>query len=204
MKKTIIASAVLGLVAFNTFAVELGATPNDGDIDTTSAEINWVAQIPTVVPGAWVTMTGAEGGAVRDGVLTVQNDGKFDSDEIPLEIRQYDADSGQVGAGVSLDSTGADTGAVVPVSITYQAENVTFTSEKGYDLTGADAKITETVAIAGPVTPGADYELNSTDAWKTSWKVENGMGGELPNVIAGDTITATTVIRADVAFAAVP
>lgn len=202
MKKIVYVGALFGVMSFGSFAAEVNPGPADGDVDTTSAEIHWTAKIPTVVPGAWVTITGGDGGDIREGVLNVNNDGSFTSDEIPLEIHSYDAETGQVGAPLALNSAGAAPGSIIPASITYQAEDVSFSSEKGIDTTGASAKLSETSIIQSAITPGGVYQLTDDAAWKTTWKVENRVGGEIPTVIAGDKITATTVVRADVAFAA--
>lgn len=200
MKRTMLATILLGGISANVYAAAPG--PADGDIDTTSAEIHWVAQIPTVVPGDWVMMTGLDGGAVQQGELVVNSDGSFTSNDINLEVRFYDAATSQVGAPITLNPADATAGNIVPVAITYQAEALSYSSKKGVDTTGANAYLLEDSQFYHPMTPGAEYTSESSDAWKTSWRVASMDGGQLPTVIAGDTITATTVIRADVEFAA--
>ncbi|MFH0267033.1 MULTISPECIES: hypothetical protein [Pseudomonadati] len=203
MIKKISSVAVMSLLSQAAFAVGVDGLPESGDIDTTSAEINWVANIPTVVSGNWITMTGSDGGSVKEGVLSVANDGSFESDNVVLEIRQYDADSGQIGGPVEVNPSEATPGSIVPSKITYQVEPVSFSSEKGVDTTGVVAAVWEKEALMQEIDPGAEYdEQVGLKGWQTVWSISNKPGGELPLVIAGDKITATTVVRADVEFAA--
>lgn len=194
MKKTMLSVAVLtGLFAFGA-----SANPSAGDIDTTSATLSWEAKVPTVVNGEWITITGQNGGALADAGLTINPDGSFTSENVLVEVRYYDSDTNEVGLPVVVGTESAASSGVAPESITYRVDVPTFTSDKGVDLSNVDVSVYKDGSVVK-----ANSALKSTDkdAWKTEWKIANAPGTGMGNVVAGDVVTATTVLRADVEFA---
>ncbi|PMO43727.1 hypothetical protein BCT11_08320 [Vibrio sp. 10N.222.52.B12] len=196
MKKTMLSVAVLtGLFAFGASA----ADPAAGDIDTTSATLTWEAKVPTVVKGEWVTITGQNGGALADAGLTINPDGSFTSENVLVEVRYYDSATNEVGLPVVVGTESAASSGVAPESITYRVDVPAFTSEKGADLSDVDVSVYKD---GSPVATNAALKSTASDAWKTQWKISNAPGTGMGNVVAGDVVTATTVLRADVEFAA--
>ncbi|MGR5108512.1 hypothetical protein [Vibrio jasicida] len=196
MKKTMLSVAVLtGLFSFGLSAAE----PAAGDIDTTSATLTWEAKVPTVVSGEWVTITGQNGGALVDAGLKINPDGSFTSENVLVEVRYYDSETNEVGLPVVVGTESAASSGVAPDSITYRVDVPAFTSEKGVDLSDVDVSVFKD---GSPVATNASLKSTAADAWKTEWKIANAPGTGMSNVTAGDVITATTVLRADVEFAA--
>ncbi|PQJ71372.1 hypothetical protein BTO01_08845 [Vibrio jasicida] len=195
MKKTMLSVAVLtGLFAFGASA----ADPAAGDIDTTSATLTWEAKVPTVVSGEWITITGQNGGALANAGLTINPDGSFSSENVLVEVRYYNSDTLEVGQPVVVGTETAAGSGVAPGSITYRVDVPSFTSEKNADLSNVDVSVYKDGA---PVATNSALTSTATDAWKTEWKITNAPGTGMGNVIAGDVVTATTVLRADVEFA---
>lgn len=195
MKKTMLSVAVLtGLFAFGA-----SANPSAGDIDTTSATLTWEAKVPTVVSGEWITITGQNGGALADAGLKINPDGSFTSENVLVEVRYYDSDTNEVGLPVVVGTESAASSGVAPESITYRVDVPAFVSEKGVDLSNVDVSVFKDGTV---VKTNSALKSTAADAWKTEWKIANAPGTGMDNVIAGDVITATTVLRADVEFAA--
>lgn len=180
------------------FAFGASANPSAGDIDTTSATLTWEAKVPTVVNGEWITITGQNGGALTDAGLTINPDGSFTSENVLVEVRYYDSDTNEVGLPVVVGTESATSSGVAPESITYRVDVPTFTSEKGVDLSNVDVSVFKD---GSPAATNASLKSTAADAWKTEWKIANAPGTGMSNVTAGDVITATTVLRADVEFA---
>ncbi|AQS38031.1 hypothetical protein Sps_02883 [Shewanella psychrophila] len=192
MKNIIVSAAITSLFSLSAVA----ADPTPGTVDSTSATIEWTADIPVVVPGQYITLTGADRGPVKSGVLDIKADGTFTSTPVALEVRYYDEESDTVGGGVLVGENTAD-GASNADSITYSVNSVAFTSAQNIDLSATTAQIfMNDVAVDS----NKDLEAPSTESWKTNWKIQNGVGSSIQDVVAGDTVTATTVVFAEVSF----
>ncbi|WP_104047929.1 hypothetical protein [Vibrio jasicida] len=194
MKKVILASIVSSLVSAAAFAApaQQAQGPVEGSVDSTSATLTWEADVPVIIPGAWVTFTG-EGGSMtlNAGDLNVQADGTFASAPIKLELHTYDEPTNTPG---ELVVVGEDqfNGSTVE-TIHYSVTAPTFTSLKGTDVSNVVAKVSmDDTEVA------TDAKIESTKA-ETTWSIA---GSDVASMVGGDTITATTVVRADVAFAA--
>ncbi|WP_045494584.1 hypothetical protein [Vibrio hyugaensis] len=184
MKKTMLSAAVLtGLFAFGA-----SANPASGDIDDTSATLTWEAKVPTVVTGKALTNAG----------LTIDADGSFTSDAVTVEVRYWDSETGVAGEPVVVGTETAASSGVVPSSITYRVDSPSFSSEKGTDLSTVDVSIFKDDKVVAPNTALVE---TADSSWQTRWKLASAPGKGISNVVAGDVITATTILRADVAFA---
>ncbi|WP_104023707.1 hypothetical protein [Vibrio hyugaensis] len=194
MKKVILVSLISSLVSSAAFALpgEQGQGPEAGTVDSTSATLTWEADVPVIIPGAWVTFTG-EGGSMtlNSGDLNVQADGTFASAPIKLELHTYDEPTNTPG---ELIVVGEDqfNGSKVD-SIHYSVTAPTLSSLKGTDVSNVIAKVSMDEAEVA-----TDAKIESDKA-ETTWSIA---GSDVASMVAGDTITATTVVRADVAFAA--
>lgn len=192
MKKVILVSLISSLVSAAAFAAPSQQSPEAGTVDSTSATLTWEADVPVIIPGAWVTFTG-EGGSMtlNSGDLNVQADGTFASAPIKLELHTYDEPTNTPG---ELVVVGEDqfNGSTVD-SIHYSVTAPTFSSLKGTDVSNVIAKVS---MDAEEVATDAKIESNKSE---TTWSIA---GSDVASMVGGDTITATTVVRADVAFAA--
>ncbi|HIF9137619.1 TPA: hypothetical protein ACX6PJ_001577 [Photobacterium damselae] len=201
MKKLTLASLILAAMSTSVFAA-----PVSGSSDTTSATLTWKADVPTVVPGQWVTFTGEGGGAIADGTLKIEPTGSFTSSAVKIELRDYNADTGVVGEGLVIGTTGTASSGT-PTSINYVIDEPTFTSsDAAHDLSSVKAQIMETsgnvASIVGVVSYGDKYAVDPKEAngWATSWTIQNAPGTGITSLTAGEEIKATTIIRADVGF----
>ncbi|NVH48434.1 hypothetical protein [Photobacterium damselae] len=198
MKKLTLASLILATMSTGAFAAISGATGTD----TTSATLTWKADVPTVVPGQWITFTGEGAGTVADGTLKIEPTGAFSSSAVKLELREYNSDTGVVGEGL-------DTTASVIKSINYVVEEPTLTSSDAtHDLSSVKAQIMETSGNIGTSLPantvvsyGDKYLVDNANGWATSWTIQNAPGTGITGLTAGEEIKATSIIRADVDFA---
>jgi hypothetical protein len=204
MKKLIVSAAIAALfsvsvsVSAGPFKPDPVTGPVAGDSDASQATIRWAATIPVVVPGNFVTFTGAHGSPkILDGVLVIDPDGGFTSKAVALELHYFDDETQTVEGNVIVGEEAVS--GVTASSITYSVDNVTFTSEMGVELDGVAADIMQGNQV---VVPNEDLEMNDTDGWKTSWSIRNAMTSFMPTVVSGDKITATTVVYANVNFAA--
>ncbi|CAH1606262.1 conserved exported hypothetical protein [Vibrio jasicida] len=194
MKKVILVSLVSSLVSAAAFAAPSQAVrgPEAGTVDSTSATLIWEADVPVLVPGAWVTFTG-EGSSMtlNSGDLNVQADGTFASAPIKLELHTYDEATNTPG---ELVVVGEDqfNGSKVE-SIRYSVTAPTFSSLKGTDVSNVTAKVSMDEAEVA-----TDAKIES-DKSETTWSIA---GSDIASMVGGDTVTATAVVRADVAFAA--
>lgn len=195
MKKIIVSAAITSLFSLSAVA----ADPAPGTVDSTSATIEWTADIPVIVPGQYITLTGANRGPVKAGALDINADGTFSSSPIALEVRYYDEESDTVGDGVLVGENTAG-GASNAESITYSVNSVAFTSAQNIDLSATTAQIfMNDVAVDS----NKDLTASGAESWKTNWKIQNGIGSSIQDVVAGDTVTATTVVFAEVSFVAI-
>ncbi|KAB1182438.1 hypothetical protein [Photobacterium damselae] len=89
MKKTMTTLAIAGLCAMSAGAF---AASNP------QANVQWFGTVPGVIPGSDLTITGANGQEILDGVLMIENNGSFVSqDKVTLEAHAYtpeDVDAG--------------------------------------------------------------------------------------------------------------
>ncbi|HIF9373439.1 TPA: hypothetical protein ACX6RV_001292 [Photobacterium damselae] len=201
MKKLTLASLVLATMSTGVFAA-----PVSGSSDTTSATLTWKADVPTVVPGQWVTFTGEGAGALADGNLQIEPTGAFTSTAVKVELRDYDASTGEIGEGVVVGTAGTVSGGT-PSAINYVIEEPTITSsDVSHDLSSVKAQIKETTGNIGTlkaddvVSYGAKYSVTTANGWATSWTINNAPGTGITNLTAGEEITATAIIRADIEF----
>ncbi|ABU70619.1 hypothetical protein [Vibrio campbellii] len=194
MKKVILVSLMSSIVSAAAFA---GAGtqaqgPEAGTVDSTSATLSWEADVPVIIPGAWVTFTG-EGGSMtlNSGDLNVQANGTFSSTPIKLELHTYDEPTNTPG---ELIVVGEDqfNGSKVE-NIHYSVTAPTFSSLKGTDVSNVIAKVSMNEAEVA-----TDAKIESDKA-ETTWSIA---GSDVASMVGGDTVTATAVVRADVAFAA--
>ncbi len=195
MKKLILVSVISSIVSAAALAAPLAAptpAPADGDADSTSATLTWEAQVPTIIPGAWVTFTGVGGAmTLSNGDLNVKADGSFASTPIQLELHTYDESNNTAGPLVVVDTDQFN--GVAVSSIAYTVSAPVFSSLIGTDV----SDVVYTVKQDGAMIP-TDTATPLQDA-QTVWAVE---GANIGTMVGGDTVTATTVVRADVAFAA--
>ena len=194
MKKVILAGLVSTLVSAAAFAAPnlQGQGPEAGATDSTSATLTWEADVPVIIPGAWVTFTG-EGGSMslNSGDLNVQADGTFVSTPIKLELHTFDEPTNTPGELVVIGEDQFN--GIVAESVHYTVTQPTFSSQKGTDVSNVIAKVSMDEA---EVATDAKIEAKSAE---TTWSIA---GSDIASMVGGDTITATTVVRADVAFAA--
>lgn len=162
--------------------------------DSSSAAIQWVANIPVVVSGEFITFTGDNSGPIKDGMLDIQANGKFSSTPVLLELRYHDDKTGDIGTGLIVGEDASGLGLVKANTITYRVSTVQLTSKLDNDLSGTQAQV---LMNNSPVSSNVDIVGTDTDSWKTS----NKPGSGIEDAVAGDTVTATTVVYADVIFA---
>ncbi|HIF9141180.1 TPA: hypothetical protein ACX6PU_001749 [Photobacterium damselae] len=194
MKKLTLASLILATMSTGAFAAISGATGTD----TTSATLTWKADVPTVVPGQWITFTGEGAGTVADGTLKIEPTGAFSSSAVKLELREYNSDTGVVGEGLNFNDA----------PINYVVEEPTLTSsDAAHDLSSVKAQIMETSGNIGTSLPmntvvsyGDKYSVDKAEGWATSWAIQNAPGTGITGLTAGEEIKATSIIRADVDF----
>ncbi|NOJ07753.1 hypothetical protein [Vibrio splendidus] len=191
MKKLILVSVISSIVSAAALAAPAAPTPADGDADSTSATLTWEAQVPTIIPGAWVTFTGVGGAmTLSNGDLNVKADGSFASTPIQLELHTYDESNNTAGPLVVV-GTDQFNGVAVS-SIAYTVSAPVFSSLIGTDV----SDVVYTVKQDGAMIP-TDTATPLQNA-ETVWAIE---GANIGTMVGGDTVTATTVVRADVAFA---
>lgn len=201
MKKRILAGLVVSAIATTAFAAQPSSfAPSDGEVDTTSATIKWTAEVPTIMPGQWITFTGASGRVDNlEANMTINADGTFASDPVVLEIHQWDSENETVGEPLLVGEGEVVAGDAYAEKITYSVESLGFSSEKGVDLTSVRGVVSE--SMLGDIEVNQAVVASDSNSWRTSWTVENMPLERMPTVIAGDTIEAVSVIRADVTFA---
>ncbi|WP_407547331.1 hypothetical protein [Vibrio parahaemolyticus] len=203
MKKTVLA-ALLGMVSVGAFAAAptwTGDAPTDGATDSASAAIEFVASVPTILDGNWITFTGASGGVLKSGKFDVQADGQFaTTDPVVLELHYYDPDSALTGDKVVV---GEEASAGVALnSIQYSVTDIDFVAgSEATDVSTAEAliKVNDTVIEPEVVTDAT--AIASGDEATTSWTIENKSKATVfGHVAAGDTISARATVTADIDF----
>ncbi|HIF9340570.1 TPA: hypothetical protein ACX6RU_000614 [Photobacterium damselae] len=170
MKTTMKTLAIAGLCAMSAGAFASGS----------SVPVKWFGTVPGVLPGSDIIITGLNKGDVQDGILIVENDGTFVSqDTVALESHSYTPEDATAGTSAIVgDLVNAEwslkTVAVVPGS--YDAKNikVSFNNEE--------------------VAAGSNFSMTE-DTVYLSVKNEN------PNtsVVPGDHVRVTTTVMANVA-----
>ncbi|HIF9184279.1 TPA: hypothetical protein ACX6S1_003497 [Photobacterium damselae] len=198
---------LITLLVASTFSVSVLAdiAPGlvDGETDTTSASVSWEANVPTVMPGKWITFRGEGGSDLKPSTMEVKADGSFVAEPVKLELWYYDADTkapisivtagsaapGTAGTGVGGKGVGAN-------AVKYSVEEVSFTAGSS-DVSTAEATVTldGTEVIAG----GAPVDSSN---YTTAWNIEPKTN--INKVVAGDNIQAQTLVTAEVAFADLP
>lgn len=202
MKKTVLAT-LLGMVSVGAFAAAptwTGDAPTDGATDSASAAIEFVASVPTILDGNWITFTGASGGVLKSGKFDVQADGQFaTTDPVVLELHYYDPDSAFIGDKVVVGDT---TTGVSLNSIQYTVTDVDFVAgSEATDVSTAEALIKVNDTVIDPEVVTDATAIASGDEATTSWTIENKSKATVfGHVAAGDTISARATVTADVDF----
>lgn len=211
MKKTLLTIALMAVSA-SSIAAPLASwgddLPTDGDTDVSTASISWVSELPTILSGEWVTFTGEGGAPLKDGTFSIEANGSFNTDEpVALEVHYYNSTTGETG---DLISVGEDLGKGNGINaVNYIIGDVSFTSEKGADVSDVKAIIKQgsdlsTATIVEPNVKYAysDLSLTDADAGKTNWNITSGHADVFDTRIPGDVITASALVTVDLEFAA--
>ena len=205
MKKTLIALSIL--ISASSIAAPMDHTkPGVGEKDGASVGITWKADLPTVLPGKWVTFTGAAGGPITAGAFTIQPDGSFATDE-PVVIELHYWNSGNTSEGIKdevgdIVATGdeyASTPATALGDVQYSVGDVTFASELGADVSGLKAEVT---ANGTALAPRELSDLGIAGEHVTNWSIANAPGSAFTNKLPGDKITAAAMVSVDIEFVA--
>ncbi|HIF9291718.1 TPA: hypothetical protein ACX6Q0_003772 [Photobacterium damselae] len=169
MKTAIKTLAIAGLCAMSAGAFAGSAT----------APVKWFGTVPGVIPGSDITVTGPNKGEVQDGVLMVDVNGSFVSqDTVALESHNYTpaSDDGSTPAVVGdlVDATWTlENVAVIPGSYNTDDIKVSFNNEE--------------------VAPGADFSMAKDTVYLT---VKNET--ENTEVVPGDQVRVTTTVVASI------
>ncbi|MGR5435715.1 hypothetical protein [Vibrio owensii] len=213
MKKSVLlamaaGSLVSGSVLADSVTDGWTTPPTAGDRDAASAAIEFVAEVPTIMAGKWMTFTGEAGGALDAGKFEVQADGQFaTTDPVVLELHWYDPDTNATGELVSDEAFGTTDKAKIG-SLTYTVSKVDFTSATAMSdvddaeaLVKVDGKIIKEEMPFDPMDPSTKLD----NAAVTSWTIENKTAATVfGHIAAGDSISATATVTADVAYVAAP
>lgn len=207
MKKTVLA-ALFGMISVGASAAAptwTDGSPVAGESDSASAAIEFVAAVPTILDGKWITFTGADGGVLESGKFDVEVDGTFaTTDPVVLELHYYDDVSAFIGEKVDptddLDGAGTTIG-----NIKYTVSSVDFVAgSEATDVSTAEALIKVNDTIIQPDMVMDASEIAAGDQATTSWTIQNkSMGTVFGHVAAGDTISARATVTADVDYIAV-
>ncbi len=202
MKKVILAGLVASVFSGAVFAdaaTDLWTSaPADKEHDSAQVTASWIGMVPTVLPGKWITFTGAAGGAIKSGTLKIAADGLFETEQpVTLELHTFDPASNTTGDLLPI-GTEIATGAGVKVdTVNYTVSEVDFESQKGAALTGAQGLVKLDGTVMSPTVPFA--LPSSTTTWTVESKdASSGFG----HVIANDRISAFTNVTADIDFTA--
>lgn len=186
--------------------IDWSESPVDGSTDSASAAIQFEASVPTILDGQWVTFTGESGGTLKSGHFDVSADGQFStSTPVVLELHYYDPVSTETGDMVSLDDKLggiAGFGGVKISKLAYQVTDIDFVAESpSTDVSTAEANIKVNDVLVTPNTEIDSSLLGSIPA-QTSWDISNKSKATVfGHVAAGDTISATATVTADLDFA---
>ncbi|CAH1536845.1 conserved exported hypothetical protein [Vibrio owensii] len=194
MKKVILVSAISALFSVSALASQVnGVGPTPDDTDSTSATLTWKADVPIIIPGSWITFTGRGGSmTLQDGDLNVKPDGSFNSTVINLELHTWDEETKTAGELIKVGEDQFD--GIAVDTLAYQVKTPTFKSELGTDVSSVQTAISMNESV---IEPGASVDSTET---QTRWKIG---GAGIGTMIGGDSITAQTVVMADVTFAEV-
>ncbi|WP_039988188.1 hypothetical protein [Vibrio owensii] len=208
--KMIKSSSIMCLACASTIATAAvpgwGESPSDGSKDSASAAIEFVAKVPTILTGKWVTFTGTAGGALLPGKFEVQADGQFNTSKpVQLELHYYDPDTATTGDLVDLsDHYGGfmGMGGSRIGKITYTVTKVDFSSDSGTsDVSKAEAlvKVNELV-----IEPGMAKDFTAeTNPAVTNWTIANKSAATVfGHIVAGETLSAKATVTADLDFMA--
>ncbi len=199
---------VATMSSFSVLSASLDWTekPSDGSTDSASAAIQFEASVPTILDGRWVTFTGESGGTLKSGHFDVSADGQFSTSKpVVLELHYYDPVSAETGDMVSLDDKLGGLGGFGGVTIsklTYQVSDVDFKADSpSTDVSTAEANIKVNDTLVTPNTAIDSSSLGVNPA-QTSWDISNKSKATVfGHVAAGDTISATATVTADLDFA---
>lgn len=202
MKKVILAGVIASVFSGSVFADATTdawtGKPAVGEHDSAQATASWIGQVPTVVPGKWITFTGAAGGAIKAGTLKIAADGLFETEQpVTLELHTFDPATNTTGDLLPIGAeVGTGTGVKVE-SIDYAVAEVDFESAKGTPLTSAKGLVKLDGTVMSPSVPFTSGEAITT--WTVESKdASSGFG----HVIANDRISALTNVTADIDFVA--
>ncbi|WP_039989133.1 hypothetical protein [Vibrio owensii] len=207
---TLIAGVMSSSAAFADAPVWSDA-PTDGAKDSASAAIEFVAKVPTILAGKWITFTGEAGGAMKAGQFEVAADGQFATVKpVVLELHWYDEATATTGdlidmAGDEIEmDDGTGTGTMTPGgmnSLTYTVSKVDFAAnDPATDTSTAEA----TVRLDGnPIATDMPIDAASlTNPSVTTWEIANTSAATVfGHIVAGDEISAKTTVMADASFA---
>lgn len=206
LKKTLVCFAVIASFSAMSSPMDwTGVAPVAGESDSASAAIEFVAAVPTILDGKWVTFTGESKGTLESGHFDVDVDGQFSTSKpVVLELHYYDPISAEIGDIVSFDDKLggiAGFGGVKISKLTYQVTDFDFTANSPTtDLSNAEANIKVNNVLVKPNTSIDSSELGANPA-QTSWEISNkSMATVIGHVTAGDTISAKATVTADLDF----
>lgn len=159
MKTTMKTLAIAGLCAMSAGAFAAGSS---------TAPVKWFGTVPGVIPGSDIIITGANKGDVQDGLLMVDANGSFVSqDTVTLESHTYTPATKEIGdltnAKWSLQNV-----AVIPG--TYDAANIKVSFNNAEVATGSELPTAEdTVYLTvkhdaenADVVPGEQVRVTTT------------------------------------------
>ncbi|MHA6615304.1 hypothetical protein [Photobacterium damselae] len=206
MRKVIILGLLASTFSSGVFAdaatdawTSSGVSPSIGEHDSAQATASWIGQVPTVVPGKWITFTGKAGGAISSGTLKIDADGLFSTIQpVTLEVHTFDPASNTVGDLLPVGHKLAPSLMVKVKEISYSVSDVDFESAKGSDLSSASGLVKLDNHVMAPSVPYVD---SASDAAISEWTVEskNAASG-FGHVIANDRISALANVVADIDF----
>ncbi len=203
MKKTIIlgmlVSTFSGAVLADAATDLWTGKPVDKEHDSAQVTANWIGQIPTVVPGKWITFTGAAGGAIKSGTLKIAADGLFKTEQpVTLELHTFDPASNTVGDLLPINQKLSPSLKLKVKNISYSVSEVNFESQKHADLSAAKGLVKLDSNVMAPSVPFVD---SAKDAAISEWTVENADASSgFGHVIANDRISAFANVTADIEF----
>ncbi|MGR5435716.1 hypothetical protein [Vibrio owensii] len=204
---TILLSALASSASFADDVTDKWDTlPTDGARDNASAAIEFIAKVPTIVAGKWITFTGEAGGTLESGKFNISTDGQFTTSKpVTLELHWYDPDTNATGDLVSDKAVGKFPFHRVKIdSLEYTVSKVDFTSVSGLsDVEDAEAlvKVDDNIIKPDmPFDPASTTTLLDNPA-VTHWSIENKSAATVfGHVAAGDSINATATVTADISF----
>lgn len=178
--------------------------PTDGAKDNTSAAIEFIAKVPTIAAGKWITFTGEAGGTLESGKFDISSDGQFATNKpVTLELHWYDPDTNATGDLISDKAVGSFPFHRVKInSLEYTVSKVDFISESGLsEVEDAEALIKVDDNIIKPDMPLDPATTHLDNPAVTHWSIENKSAATVfGHVAAGDSISAKATVTADISF----